>query len=138
MRKCAHRAHDVSRLLVQLIIILSLFARSSRFLSACIHGHCFMYGGIYQSSRRCASTQEHEMLTPEGKKVPTRGRGMSAKKTTGQEQENVKEEEEDVEVVEKKAEEKNKEEAKQVGGESGFGWKGNSSHTKRLWRMCVI
>ena len=65
------------------------------------------------------------MLTPEGKKVPTRGRGMSAKKATGQDQETKgqeqkkvvkQEEEEEVEVVDvkkEKAEEKTKEEAKQ-------------------------
>ena len=77
------------------------------------------------------------MLTPEGKKVPTRGRGMSAKKKTGQEQEKENEEEEDVVEVEEKAEVKNKEEVKQVGGESGFGWVVKVV-LGGLWRMCVI
>ena len=85
--KCAHKAHDVSCLLVPLRVTISLFNWSSQFLSisACMHSwtYCFMYRGIHQFSKWCVSTQEHEMLTPEGKKVPTRGRGMSAKKTPG-------------------------------------------------------
>lgn len=62
------------------------------------------------------------MLTPEGKKVPTRGRGMSAKKTPGQAEEKVKEEEVEVVEVHRKAEEKAEAKAGEKAEEKAKQW----------------